>query len=91
VLNLAQLIEGGYLPTAEIKWDPQPGQAGALVEYVGAEWSENGLRGGDRVISIGNNLVTEALLAGLHLEQNDIDVMVARGTVVYSLTLCGVE
>lgn len=87
--TLAELIEAGNLPSAAIKWDLQPGVAASLVEYVGAEWEADGLRIGDRIISIGNNLVTEEMLSNWHVISCDMDVTVARGPVVVTLTLCG--
>lgn len=91
VYTIAQLIEAGGLPSAEIKWDLQPGIPPALVEYSGVGWQADGLLPGDRIISIGNSLVTEAMLADLHTVTCSISVVVARGPVVVNLTLCGSE
>lgn len=87
--TLSELIDAGNLLTAAIKWDLQPGILPSLVEYVGTEWESNGLRVGDRIVSIGNNLVTRELLSDLYMVTCDIDVMVARGGVVCNITLCG--
>lgn len=84
--TVQDLLDANALPTAEMRWDAGADENHAMVEYVGPEWYQAGLRGGDRLHSINGDPVTEDNLAELYT-LTDIAAVVLHDGNLISLTL----